>query len=141
MIQTYRKLLSDKVEKLTKIDESQITILKNIGSGTFGEVFEGTLKLDDTIQMSVAIKKLRVEAEDSEKLDLIKEAIALGSFKHNNLIKFYGICLEEDNPKYLVLEYMRLGDLLSYLRCIRKLKVRLIRYNTKLNNYMIIFFE
>lgn len=112
------------MEKLTKINESQLTIIKNIGRGTFGEVFEGTLKLDEALdEIHVAIKKLRVETADFEKFDLIKEAIALGSFKHNNLIKFYGICLEEDNPKYLVLEYMKLGDLLSYLRCTRKLQV------------------
>lgn len=118
--------MSEKVEKLTKINESQLTIIKNIGRGTFGEVFEGTLRLDDTLdEMPVAIKKLRVEASDFEKFDLIKEAVALGSFKHNNLIKLYGICLEEDNPKYLVLEYMKLGDLLSYLRGTRKLKVTL----------------
>ncbi len=49
-------MLSEKVEKLTKIEESQIRIIKNIGSGTFGEVFEGTLKLDDTSEIPVAIK-------------------------------------------------------------------------------------
>jgi serine/threonine protein kinase len=81
----------------------------------------------------VIIKKLKEEAADFEKFDLIKEAIALGSFSHSNLIKFYGICFDEDNPKYLVLEYMRLGDLLSYLRCTRKLKVTRFMIYSKIN--------
>lgn len=40
---------------------------------------------------------------DTEKLDLIKEAMSLSSFNHPNLIKFYGICLHDNNPKYIVL--------------------------------------
>ncbi len=67
---------------------------------------------------------LKSEAVDSENVDLIKEAIALSSFNHTNLIKFYGVCMvDQATPKYLLLEYMKLGDLLSYLRSIRKLSV------------------
>jgi serine/threonine protein kinase len=69
-------------------------------------------------------QKLKAETADSEKVDLIKEAIALSSFNHTNLIKFYGICMQDEtSPKYLLLEFMKLGDLLSYLRSIRKLAV------------------
>lgn len=67
-----------------------------------------------------------------EKIDLIKEAIALSSFSHDNLIKFHGICLEGNDPKYLILEFMKLGDLLTYLRSTRKLMVNIYRSNFKL---------
>jgi serine/threonine protein kinase len=55
---------------------------------------------------------------ESEKFNLIKEAISMTCYKHPNLIKFYGICIENGTffPKYLVLEYMNCGDLLQYLR-------------------------
>ena len=39
-----------------KIDESQIWIKNLIGKGTFGEVFEGILKMDDQTELSIAIK-------------------------------------------------------------------------------------
>lgn len=56
-------------------------------------------------------------------MDLIREAVFLNSFEHQNLIKFYGF-INENNftdindflPKYIVLEYMNTGDLLTYLR-------------------------
>ena len=51
-----RKTLADKVKKLKNYDESQLKILKNIGKGTFGEVFEGLLRVNDTVHFSVAIK-------------------------------------------------------------------------------------
>lgn len=53
-----RKILAEKVKKLTNYDESQLSILKNIGKGTFGEVFEGVLQVNDTVHFSVAIKVL-----------------------------------------------------------------------------------
>lgn len=46
------------MKKLTNYDESQLSILKNIGKGTFGEVFEGVLQVNDTVHFSVAIKVL-----------------------------------------------------------------------------------
>lgn len=49
------------------------------------------------------MKKIKEEAMDTEKLDLIKEALSLSSFNHPNLIKFYGICVPGGNPKYIVL--------------------------------------
>ena len=66
---------------------------------------------------------MKADALDEEKLDLIKEAISLNSFNHPNLIKFHGICIESFNPKFIVLEYMNLGDLLTYLRQMRDTKV------------------
>ena len=57
--------------------------------------------------------------------DLIKEAISMSHFNHPNLVKFYGVCFDSINPKYIVLEYMNLGDLLAYLRHLRTTKVSL----------------
>lgn len=57
------------------------------------------------------------------------------------MIKFYGvICNDVDKKlKYLVFEYMNLGDLLSYLRNIsKKYRVVLIKLK-KLLNFLFIF--
>ena len=109
---------------MRKIREKSLQIVRKVGTGAFGEVFEGKLKLSIKSQSStirVAIKRLKFGANDSEKFDLLTEAIALNSFNHENLVKFYGVCfpkktLNKLEIKYLILEYMNSGDLLSYLR-------------------------
>jgi serine/threonine protein kinase len=71
---------------------------------------------------------LKNDATILEKLDLIREAISLNSFTHPNLIQLHGICLDKNNgndPKYIILEYMNTGDLLSYLRANRNTNVRI----------------
>lgn len=69
-------------------------------------------------------KKLKGDADNQEKLDLLKEAISLNTFNHPNLINFYGVLFDPINePKYIILEYMNMGDLLTYLRKSRSTKV------------------
>jgi serine/threonine protein kinase len=75
----------------------------------------------------ILMKKLKNDANMIEKLDLIREAVSLNSFTHPNLIQLYGVCLDrncEGDPKYIILEYMNTGDLLSYLRANRNTSVR-----------------
>ena len=55
--------------------------------------------------------------------DLIKEAVSMSQFDHPNLVKLYGVCFESIHLKYIVLEYMNMGDLLAYLRQARTTKV------------------
>ncbi|RMZ95429.1 proto-oncogene tyrosine- kinase ROS-like [Brachionus plicatilis] len=125
-----RKFLLNELQNLRKIREKSLVIVQKVGTGAFGEVFEGKLKLNTKSKEStarVAIKRLRVNANDSEKLDLLKEAIALNSFNHQNLVKFYGVCFPKNSLnkleiKYIVLEFMNSGDLLSYLRQFRAKK-------------------
>lgn len=75
------------------------------------------------------IQKLRNNAGPFEKLDLIKEAISLNSFNHPNLVDFYGILVNQNNePTFIILEFMNMGDLLSYLRKSRSSKVTIF-YN------------
>lgn len=125
-----RKFLLNELQNLRKIREKSLEIVQKVGTGAFGEVFEGKLKLNIKSKHSnvrVAIKRLKNDANDSEKLDLLKEAIALNSFNHENLVKFYGVCfpkstLNKLEIKYIVLEFMNNGDLLSYLRQFRSRK-------------------
>jgi serine/threonine protein kinase len=56
--------------------------------------------------------------------DLIREANLLSSCDHVNIVKFYGVSYEESMPKYLVMEFMNLGDLRSYLIKIQSTKVK-----------------
>lgn len=48
-------------------------------------------------------------------MDFIKEAKFMANFKHPNILKLLGICLDA-NVNFLILELMEEGDLLKYLR-------------------------
>ncbi len=45
------------------------------------------------------------------------------NLKHKNLLEFYGMCFNGRNPKYIILEYADMGDLLALLRKYRPTKV------------------
>ncbi len=53
---SHKKLLAEKFERLAKFDESQVMLVRKIGKGTFGEVFEGVLRSDETLELPVAVK-------------------------------------------------------------------------------------
>jgi len=60
------------------------------------------------------------------KNDLIREATILSSCNHLNIVKLYGVCYEKTILKYLIMEYMNMGDLRSYLIKNRTNKVQII---------------
>lgn len=115
---------------MKKVKEKQVEIVRKIGHGAFGEVYEGKLKQKfslDQSKITVAIKQLKKDANESEKIDFLKEAFALNLLKHPNLIRFYGVCCQELTfnkleIKYIVIESMNRGDLLSFLRSYRTKK-------------------
>ena len=102
---------------IPKIKRSQITLTKFLGSGAFGEVFEGLVKEfgEDGLEVKIAVKTLRKGATESEKAEFLKEAKLMWNFKHEHILNLNAICLDND-PNFLILELMEGGDLLSYLR-------------------------
>ncbi|CAF0831769.1 unnamed protein product [Brachionus calyciflorus] len=119
-----KKEFQQEIEKLNKIDEKNLELLRSIGKGAFGQVYEGLLRINGQ-EIPVAIKKLKENVYSSEKLDLIREAVALSSFDHPNLLKLYGICsfkneLNQLEVKFVLTELMNNRDLLSYLKLCRK---------------------
>ncbi|XP_072757201.1 proto-oncogene tyrosine-protein kinase ROS-like isoform X2 [Anoplolepis gracilipes] len=101
---------------LTVVEKKQITLIKLVGSGAFGKVFQGTVKNleggSDT--MPVAIKMLRSNASSSQITEFLREAKLMGHFHHRHLLRLLGICIDGDSP-WLILELMEV-DLLKYLR-------------------------
>ena len=103
---------------IPKIKRSQITLTKFLGSGAFGEVYEGHVKeldSEDGLETRIAVKTLRKGATEAEKLEFLKEAKLMWNFKHAHILNLNAICLDND-PNFLILELMEAGDLLSYLR-------------------------
>ncbi|XP_045769581.1 proto-oncogene tyrosine-protein kinase ROS isoform X2 [Maniola jurtina] len=105
---------------LPHIRREQITLTKFLGSGAFGEVFEGVARQlgGANADTKVAVKTLRKGATEQEKTEFLKEAALMSNFKHEHILRLLGVCLDND-PNYIIMELMEAGDLLSYLRAKR----------------------
>uniref|UniRef100_A0AAY4AQC0 Tyrosine-protein kinase receptor n=1 Tax=Denticeps clupeoides TaxID=299321 RepID=A0AAY4AQC0_9TELE len=106
-------------EKLPVFPRHCLKLHKLLGSGAFGEVYEGiavgVTSVEVMTEKRVAVKTLKKGATDNEKMDFLKEAHLMSQFDHPNILRLLGVCLENE-PQYLILELMEGGDLRSYLR-------------------------
>ncbi|KAM6432982.1 proto-oncogene tyrosine-protein kinase ROS [Rhynochetos jubatus] len=113
------------IESLPAFPRDKLNLHKLLGSGAFGEVYEGTavdILADGSGKTKVAVKTLKKGATDQEKSEFLKEAHLMSKFDHPHILKLLGVCLLNE-PQYLILELMEGGDLLSYLRGARKQKL------------------
>ncbi|KAK3578565.1 hypothetical protein CHS0354_025280 [Potamilus streckersoni] len=111
----------DEIAALPHFRRDQLMLCKFLGSGAFGEVFEGVAKnilSDSSGDTKVAVKTLRKSASDQEKEEFLKEALLMSNFHHSNILSLLGVCLDND-PQFIILELMEGGDLLSFLRSCR----------------------
>ncbi|KAK9531194.1 hypothetical protein VZT92_010636 [Zoarces viviparus] len=91
-----------------EIDRKSIKLLRKLGAGQFGEVFEGLW--NDTT--AVAVKTLKHGTMDTE--DFLREAQIMKRLRHPKLIQLYAVCTMEE-PIYIITELMNNGSLLEYL--------------------------
>ncbi|XP_078369187.1 tyrosine-protein kinase TXK-like [Oculina patagonica] len=91
-----------------EIPRSEIVLGKELGTGQFGTVREGTFRG----RLTVAVKMMK-EGSMSED-DFIEEAKVMTQFQHPHLVQLYGVCSEK--PIYIITEFMSQGCLLHYLR-------------------------
>lgn len=111
---------------LPQIRREQITIANFLGSGAFGEVYEGFVRnvLETELETRVAIKTLRKGATEQEKGEFLQEAQLMSNFKHKHILSLIGVCFDTDTL-YIIMELMQGGDLLSFLRQSRPCEVSL----------------
>ncbi|XP_036104640.1 proto-oncogene tyrosine-protein kinase ROS isoform X2 [Molossus molossus] len=108
----------EEIESLPAFPREKLTLRLLLGSGAFGEVYEGTAV--DILgvgsgETKVAVKTLKKGSTDQEKIEFLKEAYLMSKFNHPNILKQLGVCLLNE-PQYIILELMEGGDLLTYLR-------------------------
>ncbi|NXI32553.1 FRK kinase, partial [Sterrhoptilus dennistouni] len=101
--------LSYKTVDQWEIDRRSLKMVKKLGSGQFGEVWEGLW--NNTTP--VAIKTLKPGSMDPK--DFLREAQIMKNLRHPKLIQLYAVCTLED-PIYIITELMRHGSLLEYLK-------------------------
>lgn len=127
-----------------EISRSSLNLLKKLGAGQFGEVFEG--RWNDTT--AVAVKTLKpgtytnrnkmdthiYDRHNSkhtctwldyrasvcvigtmDPIDFLREAQMMKKLRHPKLIQLYAVCTREE-PIYIITELMSNGSLLEYLK-------------------------
>ena len=92
-----------------EIPKSQITLTRKLGAGNFGEVYQGTWQG----KVDVAVKTLKPNTMSPEAF--LQEAEIMKKFSHPHLVAMYAVCTEQE-PFYIITEYMCNGALLDYLR-------------------------
>ncbi|XP_058849433.1 ephrin type-A receptor 8 [Acipenser ruthenus] len=98
-----------------EIEASRIKIEKIIGSGEFGEVCYGRMKLPGKREIPVALKTLKSGYTEKQRRDFLSEASIMAQFDHPNIIRLEGV-VTRSKPVMIITEYMENGSLDSFLR-------------------------
>lgn len=96
----------------------RLKVFNILGEGAFGQVWrcEAT-DIDGKDGVSItAVKTLKENASDAERNDLLSELQVLKSLEpHINVVRLLGCCTEKD-PIFVILEYVNMGKLQTFLR-------------------------
>ncbi|PFX16321.1 Proto-oncogene tyrosine-protein kinase receptor Ret [Stylophora pistillata] len=102
-----------------EIRREQVHIIKMIGKGAFSQVAKAIAFLNTNgteEQITVAVKMLKKNAPESDRMDLLSELEVMKILKpHPHVIKLMG-CVTNSDPLLVLIEYIPYGDLLGYLR-------------------------
>jgi hypothetical protein len=97
-----------------EIPRETLQLKKRLGSGQFGDVWEGLWKRTSGCGTTpVAIKTLKQGTMTSE--SFLQEANMMKTLRHKKLVKLLAVCSKEE-PLFIITEFMCNGSLLEYLR-------------------------
>ncbi|XP_049917569.1 tyrosine-protein kinase receptor [Epinephelus moara] len=105
------------LNELKEVPRKNITLLRALGHGAFGEVYEGQVlgMSSDNSPMQVAIKTLPEICSEQDEMDFLMEALIMSKFNHDNIVRCIGVSLNI-LPRFILLELMTGGDMKSFLR-------------------------
>uniref|UniRef100_A0AAG5DMG1 receptor protein-tyrosine kinase n=1 Tax=Anopheles atroparvus TaxID=41427 RepID=A0AAG5DMG1_ANOAO len=96
----------------------RLKVFNILGEGAFGQVWrcEATdIEGNEGITVT-AVKTLKENASEAERSDLLSELQVLKSLEpHINVVRLLGCCTEKD-PIFVILEYVNMGKLQTFLR-------------------------
>ena len=71
-----------------------------LGSGQFGVVYRGQWVVQGGEEnIDVAVKTLKQNSQEEDKVKFLQEAAIIGQFSHPNVVKLYGMVLGEEVRK------------------------------------------
>ncbi|XP_067121297.1 tyrosine-protein kinase receptor-like isoform X2 [Centruroides vittatus] len=104
------------IQDLPHVPRENLTLVKVLGQGAFGEVYRGYLTdRSSGTETPVAVKTLPELSSSQAEMDFLMEALILSKFNHPNIVRFLGVCFEK-LPRFIVLELLPGGDLKTFLR-------------------------
>ncbi|KAM9294553.1 insulin receptor-related protein [Gastrophryne carolinensis] len=97
-----------------------IAIIKELGQGSFGMVYEGVAKdiVKDEPETRVALKTVNELASVRERIEFLNEASVMKAFICHHVVRLLGV-VSQGLPALVIMELMTKGDLKSYLRSLR----------------------
>lgn len=103
-----------------QIDSKRIQTIKELGEGAFGRVYLGTVKdLEITQTRTLVAVKVLKHMPEQLTTEFEQEAELLLELSHENIVTFYGVSIDQ-HPYMMIFEYMKLGDLNSFLRSFKE---------------------
>ncbi|XP_077323964.1 insulin receptor-related protein-like [Lithobates pipiens] len=98
----------------------KITIIKELGQGSFGMVYEAVAKdiVKGVPMTRVALKTINELASVREKIEFLNEASVMKAFLCHHVVRLLGV-VSQGRPALVIMELMTRGDLKSYLRSLR----------------------
>uniref|UniRef100_A0A0A8YEX4 non-specific serine/threonine protein kinase n=1 Tax=Arundo donax TaxID=35708 RepID=A0A0A8YEX4_ARUDO len=108
-----QRLLSSSVRAFSWKELYQATngFEKLLGKGSFGEVYQGTIRSPEP--QLIAVKKL-IDSNEYSEMEFTNEVQSIGQIHHRNLVRMIGYC-KEGRHRMLVFEFMPGGSLRSFL--------------------------
>merc|ERR1719410_2337563 len=104
------------LQDLREVDRDNLILVKALGQGAFGEVYQGMLKSkNEPSETNVAVKTLPELSTNQAEMDFLMEALIMSKFQHPNIVHFIGVCFDK-HPRFIILELLAGGDLKSFLR-------------------------
>ncbi|KAG8147027.1 hypothetical protein E2320_014100 [Naja naja] len=103
-----------------EVPRERITILRELGQGSFGMVYEGIAKdlEQEGEETQVALKTVNELASLRERIEFLNEASVMKAFRCHHVVRLLGV-VSQGQPAVVIMELMTRGDLKSYLRSLR----------------------
>nr|BAB83667.1 insulin receptor [Paralichthys olivaceus] len=103
-----------------EVPREKITVLRELGQGSFGMVYEGIAKdiVKGDPDTRVAVKTVNESASLRERIEFLNEASVMKAFSCHHVVRLLGV-VSKAQPTLVVMELMTHGDLKSYLRNLR----------------------
>lgn len=99
-----------------EVPRKKIELIKELGQGSFGMVYEGIARdIKGKSQIRCAIKTVNEHATNRERLEFLNEASVMKAFDTAHVVRLLGV-VSQGQPTLVIMELMANGDLKSYLR-------------------------
>ncbi|XP_012136523.2 insulin-like receptor-like isoform X2 [Megachile rotundata] len=100
-----------------EVPREKIELLRSLGNGSFGMVYEGIARdiVEGKPEVRCAVKTVNKDATDRERIEFLNEASVMKGFDAHHVVKLLGV-VTRGQPTLVIMELMVNGDLKTYLR-------------------------